>query len=254
MITARTEESLKDLVAKVPDNYEVVFKQNTEKFHKVKGDYEYALTLKEPTIDATLQKRGVLGDFFPEVRAENVLDDYISWHQRAEIGLVRKAVETRYAQVFEELRAIGRQYEELGTSKFGGILKKFRSQIENPFEDYLKTALDISKRSEYTLLHDANEFAEALGRKAYGIFEGNQQKAMSGSVSWEEANKISERYGIAGPYTDAAGLYKANAPEERSVVKEFVGKANMLLVNLTLRLDFANSIVNVISTPILLSN
>lgn len=252
MITARTEQELSQLAGKVPEGYEVVFKQNTEKFHKAKGDYDYALTLKEPTIDSTLQRRGVLGDFFPETRAENVLDDYINWHQRQEVSLVRRAVETRYAQVFEELRAIGRQFEELGTSKFGGVLKKFRSQLENPFEDYLKTALDISKRGEYTLLHEANEFAEALGKSAYRIFGANQEKAMSKTISWEEANKLSERYGLAGPYRDAESYFKANAPEDKNIVREFVGKANMLLVNLTLRLDWANSLVNIISTPILL--
>lgn len=252
MITAKTEQELSQLTAKVPDGYEVIFKQNTEKFHKAKGDYDYALTLKEPTIDTTLQRRGILGDFFPETRAENVLDDYINWHQRQEVSLVRRAVETKYSQVFEELRAIGRQFEEVGSSKFGGVLKKFRSQLENPFEDYLKTALDISKRGEYTLLHEANEFAEALGKSAYRIFGSNQEKAMAKTITWEEANKLSERYGIAGPYRDAEGYFKANAPEDRNIVREFVGKANMLLVNLTLRLDWANSLVNIISTPILL--
>lgn len=252
MITARTEQELRNLTGKVPEGYEVHFKENTEKYHKVKGDYEYALTLKEPTIDATLQKRGILGDFFPETRAENVLDDFISWHQRQEVSLVRRAVETRYAQTFEEIRAIGAQYEEIGSSKFGGILKKFRSQLENPFEDYLKTALDISKRGEYTLLHEANEFAESLGKSAYRIFGANLEKAMQGSVSWEEANRLSEKFGIAGPYRDAETYFKANAPEDKNLVKLFTSKANMFLVNLTLRLDLANSLVNIISTPILL--
>lgn len=257
MVTARTEGELRALTAKIPEEYEAVFKQDVEKFHKIKGDYDYALTLKEPTIDATLQKRGILGDFFPETRPENVIDDFINWHQRQEVSLVRRSVETRYAQTFEELRAIGKQYEQVGSSKFGGVLKKFRSQIENPFEDYLKTALDISKRSEYTLIHEANEFAEALGKSAYRFFGTNREKAMEGSITWQEANKLSEKYGIGGPYgkgpySDVETYFKANAPEDRNIVREFVSKANMTLVNITLRLDWANSLVNVISTPILL--
>jgi DNA-binding Lrp family transcriptional regulator len=252
MITARTEADLRALTAKVPDGYDVLFDRNTKEFFKAKGEYDYALTLKEPTIDSTLQRRGVLGDFFPETRAENVLDDFINWHQRQEVSVVRRTIETRYAQTFEELRSIGRQFQEVGESKFGGILKKFRSQVENPFEDYLKTALDISKRSEYTLLHEANEFAEALGKSAYRIFGANMQKAMNNTVSWQEANRISERYGLAGPYRDAETYFKANLPEDRNIIKEFVSKANMALVNITLRLDQANSIVNIVSTPILL--
>lgn len=253
MITARSEAELQTLARKVPEDYEVVFKQNTEKFHKAQGDYDYALTLKEPTIDSTLQRKGILGDFFPETRAENVLDDYINFHSRQETSLIRRAVETRYAQTFEEIRSIGRQFEEVSTSKFGGILKKFKSQAENPFEDYLKTALDISKRSEYTLLHEANEFAEALGTSAYRAFGANLQKAMEGSVSWEEANRISSRYGLGTPYSDQATYFTANTPADKNIVRSFVSKANMFLVNFTLRLDLANSLVNIISTPILLS-
>ncbi len=253
MITARSEQELHTLVTKVPDNYEVVFKENTERFHKIKGDYDYSLTIKEPTVDSTLQRRGVLGDFFPETKAENVLEDYINWHQRQEVSLVRRAVETKYAQTFEELRGIGKQFTELGTSKASAALKKFKSQVENPYTDYIKTALDISKRGEYTLLHEANEFVEQLGKSAYRIFGVNREKAMAGTIPWEEANRLSERYGIKGPYTDDAGYFAANAPAERSVIRDFVAKANMTLVNINLRLDWANSLVNIISTPILLS-
>lgn len=252
MITARSEQELRKLVDKVPTDYQVLFDRNTKEFHKAKGDYDYGLTLKDPTVDSTLQRSGVLGDFFPETRAENVLEDYVRSVQQKSARFVRYAVETRYAQPIAELRGIGKQFEEVGTSKFGGILKKFRSQVENPFEDYIKTALDISKRSEYTLLHEANEFAESLGASAYRFFDVNYKKAMEGSVSWEEANKLSTKYGLGAPYSDEAAYFRANSPADRNIVKEFVGKANMSLVNVTLRLDLANSLVNIISTPILL--
>ena len=62
MITARTEGELKQLASKVPEGYEALFDKNTKAYHQAKGDYDYALTLKEPTIDSTLQRRGVLGE------------------------------------------------------------------------------------------------------------------------------------------------------------------------------------------------
>lgn len=252
MVTARSEQELRKLVDKVPEDYQVLFDRNTKEWHKAKGDYDYGLTLKETTVDSTLQRSGVLGDFFPETRAENVLEDYVRSVQQKSARFVRYAVETRYAQTIAELRGIGQQFSETGTSKFGGVLKKFRSAVENPFEDYIKTALDISKRSEYTLLHEANEFAESLGASAYRFFDVNYKKAMEGTVSWEEANRLSTKYGLGAPYSSEAAYFAANAPADRNVIKEFVGKANMTLVNLTLRLDLANSLVNIISTPILL--
>lgn len=252
MITARSEQELRKLVDKVPDTHQVLFDRNTKEWHKAKGDYDYGLTLKEATVDSTLQRAGVLGDFFPETRAENVLEDYVRSVQQKSARFVRYAVETRYAQTIAEVRGIGKQFEEVGTSKFGGVLKKFKSAVENPFEDYIKTALDISKRSEYTLLHEANEFAESLGASAYRFFDVNYKKAMEGSITWQEANAMSTKFGLGAPYNSEAAYFAANAPADRNVIKEFVGKANMTLVNLTLRLDLANSLVNIISTPILL--
>lgn len=252
MITARSEQELRSLVSKVPNDYQVLFDRNTKEWHKAKGDYDYQLTLKDPSVDSTLQRAGILGDFFPETRAENVLEDYTRAIQGKSSRFVRYAVETRYAQTIAELKGVGRQFEEIGTSKFGGVLKKFRSQVENPFEEYVKLALDISKRSEYTLLHEANEFVESLGASAYRFFDVNYKKAMEGSISWEEANKLSQQYGLGAPFKDEAAYWKANTPSDRNYIREFVGKANMTLVNSMLRLDLANSLINIISTPILL--
>ena len=42
----------------------------------------------------------------------------------------------------------------------------------------------------------------------------------------------------------------SNVPRDRNLVKEYVSKANMLLANFVLRFDFANSLMNVVSTPL----
>lgn len=254
MITARTADELRARAAKVPDEYQVIFKDDSVSYHKAIGDYDYQLTLKDVRIDSTLQRKGVLGDFFPETAAPNVLDDYVNAIQKKELGLLRWSVETRYAQTFAELRSLGAQFEKVATSKTGDIFQKFRSQATDPFNEYIKTALDISKRSEYTLLHEANEFTEALGKSAYRIFETNKEKALQKLIPWEEANDLSRKYGLQGPYVDEAAYYLANKPETRNIAREFVSKANMFMVNLNLRLDFAQSLINVISTPVLASS
>jgi len=256
MITARTDAELRKLTDGVPrGEYDVLFKENTKAYHKAKSTYDYQLSMKEPAVNSDLQKAGVLGDFFPETASDVVLEDYLRHIQQQESRVVRLGVETKYAQQFAELRNLGRQFEEISTSKMQADVKKFKSQIENPFEEYTKLALDISKRSEYTLLHDANEFAESLGRTAYRMFELNKDKALSRMVSWEEANKISEGFGIKGPYNanNIEQYIAANSPAERSLTKEFVGKANTMMVNFALRLDMVQSLINTISTPILLS-
>lgn len=251
-VVARTEADLRKLTDGIPrDQYDVLFKSNTKDWFKAKDAYDYQLTVHEPRVNSNLQKSGVLGSYFPETLGENVIEDYIRHIQHQEANIIRRSIETKYAQPFAELRSMGKQFEEIATSKAQADVKRFKSQVENPFEEIIKLALDVSKRSEYTLLHEANEFTESLGKSAYRMFAVNKDKALSKMISWEEANAMSEKFGIRGPYTNAEEYFVANRPAEKSITKEFVARANMMMVNFTLRLDMAQSLINAISTPIL---
>lgn len=254
MLTARSEEDLRKLMEKIPPEYDVITKKAAEDFYKAKGTYDYSLTINEPAVNSNLQKSGVLASYFPEVRAENIIEDFIRHIQNQESRIVRMAIETKYAQPFAEIRSFGKRYEQIGTSKAEG--KAFISQVENPYEEIIKMALDISKRSEYQLLHTANEFVEGLGKTAYRAWSKAWEDAQSKTiVSWQEANRIAEQYGIKGPYSadNVAQYLIANAPADKNLAREAVAKANMAMVNFTLRLDFVQSLVNAISTPILLA-
>lgn len=233
--------------------FEVITKDAGERYYKAKGQYDFDQTINERSIDSSLRRSGALADFFPETRAENILEDYLRWNQNQATKLVRNAVESRYSQQISELRALGSSYTEDATSKFAGTLKAARSEVVNPYNDYVKTMLDISKRSEYPFFHQANEFVDALGTRAYRILGEVTGKAEKGLVPWQEASAIAERHGIKGLYSDGIGYFEANVPRDRNLIKEYVARANTLLANVVLRFDFAQSIMNVVSTPLLLS-
>lgn len=253
MIFGRNAEELQARMAKVDRTlYDVITKADGERYFKAKGDYDFDSTINERNIDSTLRRSGALSNFFPETRAENLIEDYLRWHQNQAGKLVRNAVESRYSQQVEEIRSLGRSYTEDATSKFSGTLKASRSEIANPYEDYIKTMLDISKRSEYRLFSQANEFVDALGTRAYQVLADVTGKAQKGLLPWEEANKIAEKHGIKGPYSGAEDYFLSNVPRDRNLIKEGVAKANTLLANLVLRFDFAQSLMNVVSTPLLL--
>jgi hypothetical protein len=256
MITARSQEELSKLAQEVDtDKYDVFFKKDTEQFFKVKNEYEAGLALNEPRVDSSLRKAGKLGDFFYEVRPENVLEDFISYSQHADAALVRHAVDTRYAQLITELNALGKQYSEVATSQMSALAKQYDRSSVNPFGDYVRTALDISKRSSFPLVHQLNEFVDSAGTAAYRILVANTDKAKAGIISWQEAEKIATKYGIGGVYNAdnvETAFAVANRPMDRNLIREGVSKVNMFLATVGLRLDFANSLVNIISMPIML--
>lgn len=253
MVFGRDSAELNKRIAAIDrGNFDVITKDQTEKFFKAKGDYDFDLTINEPRINSELRRSGALSNFFPEVRPENLMEDYIRWHQNQAARLVRDSVETNYAQQIAELRKLGENYVEVATSKFAGTLRSSKSEVFNPYDDFVKTALDISKRSEYTFFHQANEFVDALGTRAYRVLNSVFGDAKKGIVSFTEANAIAEKHGIKGMYASEADFFTSNVPRDRNIVREYVSKANMLLANFVLRFDFANSLLNIVSTPLTL--
>lgn len=255
MITAKDANQLRELAKSVGDDYEVIFKEDTKKFFKAKGQYDYSQQINESSVNSALEKSGKLGDFFPETRGENVLEDYVRWHGNASDNLVRQAVQVKSRQFFSELNFLSSQFDAASTSSVKG-LSLLRREVQNPFTDYTKTALNVSKQSEYPLLESLNEFVDKIGTtaytafdKLYSTFRGSDGKDL---VSLQQANKLMEDAGLGTPYTTMEQYLVANEKYPRNLIKDSFQKVNGWLANTVLRLDFVNPLVNIISTPIML--
>lgn len=253
MLTARDATELQKLAAQVGDEYEVIFKGDTELYFKAKGDYDYSRALNQPTLDPTLRKQGKLGDFLPSMDGRAAVEDFVQFHTRKEQQLVRDAVEVKYGQVFSELDWLSAQNTKVQESKFSWIGKQEQKTIVDPFGDYKKTALNISKKAEYTLWHSANEFIDALGTRAYRVAETASVQAQAGKITWEDANRQMELVGLGSPFKSHEAFLTAQVGPDKNFIKQAIAKGNMLLATVGLRLDFANSLLNVISTPIMLA-
>jgi hypothetical protein len=255
LITARDATELQAKVAqieKIP-GLEVHFKKDTEAFYKAKGDYDFARAMNDNTVNNTLKREGILNDLpLPNLNPESVVQDFVNFAQRRTEKLVRDAVSVNYAQPIAELQDLSARYTAAATSKFEGLAAKASRNIADPFGDYTRTALDISKQSEFTLWHNANEFVDAVGTKAYRMVESAVLDAKNGKISWEDANATMEKFGIGKVFQDEEMFGAAQTAPDRSLIRSYINKANALLSTAVLRLDWANSIVNTISTPILL--
>ena len=256
MITAKSAADLRKLTEQIDTaKYEVHFDQNVANYHKAKGDYEYAMGINEARIDSDLFRAGKLTDFHPETRAENVLTDYIEFHGKQTEKLVRTAVQVKNRQFFSELSFLSKNYRAVDESVargIGGLLKK---KIEDPFDDYIKTALNISKQQEFPLMDKLNEFVDSIGVLAGEKIEAAFGNASKGNITWQEADAISARYGLGKPFEASNNALQAfetaNSKLPPNLVKTAIQKVNMTLANFTLRLDFANSLINMLSTSIM---
>ena len=257
MITAKNADELRTLVSKVDSQkYDVHYKKDSEMYFKAKGEYDYDRAMNESRINSDMTRSGALTDFFPETKLENIMEDYLQFHSRQSEKLVRTAVQVKDRQFFSEMQFLSDNYRVVDESVTRGIGSVFKSKVADPFADYTKTALNISKQQEFPLLDSLNEFVDKLGVAAGDAFASARSSAQKGLVSWEEADKIAARFGLGTPYgssSDAVTAYiAANSSFPKNLIRESFQKANMMLANFTLRLDFANSLINIISTPIMI--
>jgi len=252
MITAKSEQQLRELASSLSDDFDVFFKADTDNYFKAKGEYDYNLTLNEGAINSELARRAKLADILPETRAENVLEDYLQFHAKGEEKFVRTAAEVRNSRFFAELGFLSKVYRKESESVTRGIGSRFKSRVADPFGDYIKTALNISKQQEFPLLDSLNEFVDKVGMQAGEAFEKGFRDAKAGLIPWEDANFLMEQYGMRGAYSNIDQYLTANERYPRNLIREGLQKANLLLAGLSLRLDFANSLLNIISTPIML--
>lgn len=252
MLTAKSEESLRAQAASLGDDFDIFYKQDTENYFKIKGEYDYSMSMNESAVNSELSRRGKLADMLPETRFENINEDWLQWHSRQEEKLVREAVQVQSREFFSEMRLLSEQYRKVSESVARGIGSRFKSKVADPFGDYVKTALNISKQQEFPLLDSLNEFVDKLGLAAGDALVKATKDAKAGIITWDEANKIMADKGLGTLYKDVDQYVAANERMPKNLIKQTFQKVNMALATTMLRLDFANSLVNMISTPIML--
>lgn len=253
MITARSADELKELASKIEADHsdlQVVFKDDIKLFKQAQGDYDFAKGLNSPSIDPMLRKKYKMIDVVPTLEPKAFAEKYISFIARREDELVRSAVQVKYAQPFAELRWLSDEYTKVSTSKVGYLGKLQVKEINDPFQDYQRLALNLSKKAEYTLWNNMNEFVDALGTRAHDATQEAFKQASAGKMTWEEANRKMEEVGLRGVFSGQEDYLAAQKGASRSLAKQIVSKGNMILANITLRLDAANALVNTISAPI----
>ena len=252
MITAKSEDQLRAIAADLEQDFEIYYSKDTKNYFKARARYEYSMSLNESLVDSYLASKGKLGDVLPETRFENVMRDYVEYHGRQDDKLARMAVQVKYGDTFQQLRGLSEQYTSASTSVAQSIGRAFQRKIVDPFDDYLKTMLDLSKQQEFPLLDSLNDFVDNVGTAIGEAYVKTFKRGMDGSLPWEAVNKEMARYGYTGMFKNPEMYMTINEPLPPNVIKHTFQKINAALATTLLRFDLANSLVNMISTPVLL--
>jgi len=250
MIHAASEKELQQLADKVPAAFKVLYKTESESFYKARGDYEYARTLNENYINAELSNNGVFSNFFPKSDPQKIIDDILGQHYRESDTLVSESVRLRYEPEFSIFEDLGKQYSKADTSKLASKSDLIEQSAKNPYFNLIKTALDLSKINEHTLIYDANKHLDSAFSRVVGAVKDAFSKINS-PEELDTINGILDTFGMKPAYYDAALQALVNHTAPRGELTKFVRSANAILSRFTLGLDPLNSLNNAIGSNVL---
>lgn len=231
----------------------VYTKGDTEAFFKAQNEYEWGRTLHENYIDSSLKSAGVNNQFFPKTNPTKIVDSWLELERRSDEVLAREAVSMKFGHEFDQLETLGNQYTNVASSKYGSSARQIEATAQNPYNDYRKTALNISRLSEHPLLISTNRMLERAVSGAYQriVDVWDQSKTVNDLVA---VNAALQTAGVNHAYKNAAEIILANHTAPRAYVSEFIRGANAILANTFLRLDPLNALNNAIGSQVLLGH
>jgi hypothetical protein len=250
MIHAASEKELAALMDKVPPEYQKITKAQTEDYFKARGEFEYQRTLNENYINSDLSNKGIFSNFFPKSDPQKIVDDILQQHYRESDTLMAETVRLRYEPEFTFIENLGDQYSKIDTSIFSGKRELIEKTAQNPYYNYIKTALDISKVNEHPLIFGFNKLLDTATSKAVSAINTTFGKVKS-PEDLELINAQLDKFGMKPAYQDAALQALANHTAPKGELTKFVRRSNALLSQFVLGLDPLNSLNNAIGSNIL---
>ena len=252
---ANSAEELESMADKLKQNphYKVYFKKEAEEYYDSIGQHDYEKTINNSYLDVDAHRKGVSAPFIPATDPQKITSDMLNWHMARETGLVREAVTAKYEVQFRELESLGREHALASTSTFSSIKSKLGipEARNNPFKDYIDTALGVKPTESYPWWTWTNTMADTAVSKVLT----RAASIMSTAKTDQEIAKVNELLTKAGykgaAYDESMDLF-ANTQVNRQLLTKTVQKANSILATVVLRLDVLNAVNNAVSANVLL--
>jgi hypothetical protein len=252
--SAQELEALMQAARNAGSRFDVFDRKSGEIFHQLAADYDRSKTLWRTSVDSSLASKGINSKFFQATDPNAIVDDMIGFHRAAIANKVRNEFAAYYQEAFSTVRGLGEEYARISGSKYGSAIETWLdTKDKNPAFDYIKTALNISKRAEYPVWDGFNTLLSNSFSRAWNGLSGILKETPSPETLAATSAEL-EKLGAKTAYNDAALEIFRNHRAGGQELTKFVSTVNGALGFLTLRMDPLNALNNVIGANVLLTS
>lgn len=262
MIYGANQAELEAKAAYVADHYggthRVVSTAEINLEKKLRGEYEAGRVFSDHEFDANLARAGNASEMQPslDIHASESLDLMRNWHHNKAENQIMQAIELKYGTTMQALRKADAAFDSanINALKEGGQ----RTAKLGVYEDTRRLMLD-SKTYEGTAADTYRRVNDMISSTG-GAFIHHSAEAIrtlrgKKGVTQEDFNALTKELddnGFVNPYDNLTTLLaRSDVVSDGRELNSAMRLANTIVASSTLRLDFMNSALQLMSTPLL---
>lgn len=259
MLYAESDEVLQQKIRIAQERYgarfDIVTQKDVSAYKQMKGEYEEGKVFNEWDFDKDLQRLGKAGNLLPSIDVDAVesLDLIRNWMHRRGEQQIRAAVELRYSDVVQGLR-----YADAAADAAASPLPGVRKEAYTMYKDSLRTMMSARSYSGWMegMYRDVNGIVGEYASKALDA-AANAIRSIRSTRGFDQARLDAvaaelDKLGVELPYKTAFdALAASEVVSDGRTLSSLTRLLNTLVAGSMLRLDFMNSFLQVVSTPIL---
>jgi len=226
---------------------------------QLRGEYEAGKVFSDYDFDPELARMGRASEAQPslDIYAAESLDLLRNWHHNKSESQIMQAVELKYASTMQALRKSNAAFDSanINALKEGGKRTAELSIYESTRRIMLDSAsFEGTSADTYRRVNDiiSATGGAAIHHTAEAIRTLKGQKGFT-QKDFDVLTKELEDHGFQNPYDNLSTLLaRSEVVSDGRELNSLMRLANTLVASTTLRLDFMNSALQIMSTPLLL--
>lgn len=226
---------------------------------QLRGEYEAGKVFSDYDFDPELARMGRASEAQPslDIYAAESLDLLRNWHHNKAESQIMQAVELKYASTMQALRKADGAFDSanINSLKEGGKRTAELSIYESTRRIMLDSAsFEGTSADTYRRVNDiiSSTGGAAVHHTAEAIRAMKGQKGFT-QKDFDVLTKELEDHGFTNPYDNLTTLLaRSEVVSDGRELNSLMRLANTLVASTTLRLDFMNSALQIMSTPLLL--